>query len=690
MKHNLFFNILTFNWPKNKIQFYFHKEEQSSYPRLHKRVFPNNIDSIFTGLTNSDQDFITTTYEGKTEGFTPLEIDFKTENPDLIKQYYNRKIKYIFQKKLEQVVKVNFIKENQIWVPAISNDAKYKIYDRFTIKVQLASVSNHPELLISYDGQSKIWNESIAELIEEVSPKAFKRVLYNSEIRKYDDLNTIKDIDYAKCFPVVGKDLKNILNLSNDIPIRGNRYISYLKKIENFIDAFFDSDELLKTFPIHSKNFLKVDSMRVSKTTENSNLLCFGKDKNGKNALDYAPYNGISKYGPYDRSPYNKVHLFFITHAEDKNLAVKLNNYFSKKGINNFKGLEGFARVLFHTEANFSIVFHNKDNPLPEIEDTLLNKRTFDRDIQYIAIYITPFTKFDEDDKKREIYYKVKEMLLKRGITSQCIDSNKDDKVDYQYSLPNVAVAILAKLKGTPWRLNTPKKNELIVGIGAFKHVTTAVQYIGSSFSFDNTGHFNNFEYFMKNEVDILAGSIVSSVKDYASVNNKPDKLVIHFYKTMSDKELKPIEKGLQDLGLDIPVFIVSINKTESEDIVVFDKSWPQLMPISGTYINIGSNRYLLCNNTRYSEKGQFKNADGFPFPIKLRIECNKPRQLEQTQIIKELIDQVYQFSRMYWKSVRQQNLPVTIKYPEMVAQIAPHFDGDEIPQFGRDNLWFL
>jgi hypothetical protein len=54
------------------------------------------------------------------------------------------------------------------------------------------------------------------------------------------------------------------------------------------------------------------------------------------------------------------------------------------------------------------------------------------------------------------------------------------------------------------------------------------------------------------------------------------------------------------------------------------------------------------------------------------------------------IISQVYQFSRMYWKSVRQQNLPVTIKYPEMVAQIASHFDGDDIPDFGKDNLWFL
>jgi hypothetical protein len=57
---------------------------------------------------------------------------------------------------------------------------------------------------------------------------------------------------------------------------------------------------------------------------------------------------------------------------------------------------------------------------------------------------------------------------------------------------------------------------------------------------------------------------------------------------------------------------------------------------------------------------------------------------------VRQLIDQVNEFSRLYWKSVSQQNLPVTIKYPEMVAEIFPYFTGNEIPPFGKDNLWFL
>ena len=64
----------------------------------------------------------------------------------------------------------------------------------------------------------------------------------------------------------------------------------------------------------------------------------------------------------------------------------------------------------------------------------------------------------------------------------------------------------------------------------------------------------------------------------------------------MSEDEIQHIEKALYSLGLLIPLFIISINKTESEDIVAFDLGWKDLMPKNGTYINIGNGKYLLFN----------------------------------------------------------------------------------------------
>jgi hypothetical protein len=98
----------------------------------------------------------------------------------------------------------------------------------------------------------------------------------------------------------------------------------------------------------------------------------------------------------------------------------------------------------------------------------------------------------------------------------------------------------------------------------------------------------------------------------------------------------------------------------------------------------------LLFNNTRYSDDDKFSSFDGYHFPIKLAINSpNNDDELDYHEI-KKLIEQVYQFSRLYWKSLRQQNVPITIKYPEMVAEIAPHFESGNIPPHGNEILWFL
>ncbi len=685
-KTNLYFNILTFEFPSENQTFYFALDDIGKSHKIHKTLFPNEIDSVFPGISNNGTDFIYTTFTGEKEGFKPIEINFSEENEDLIKRYYNRQINFYFSRIKQKIVKVGFIRENQIWIYSKKlSTTQFDTYLKFSLKVQLKTVSNYPELLLSFDGISKVLKKSVAELIEQVSPTNFNWVLTGTKLRKWKWLEEDEETpDYAQYHPVLNKGLEKALNIPLEAPPRDNRYPKYYKYINTFYQRYLTDPEFLAIFPLHKEGFLDVSSSRINATTKESNLLVFGKNQTG-----IVPKYCLRDLKPYKGTPYKTVHLFYIFHEDDFQETVKINSSF-KTGFKWFKGLLQYANILFHTEDGFSIKVKNKENPIPEIEQTL-SDRDINPDIKYIAIYVTPYGKFDNDPQNREIYYKVKELLLKRKITSQAIDPSKMNAQGdgWVYSLPNIAVAILAKLDGIPWRLNTPIKNELIVGVGAFKHVEENIQYIGSAFSFSNDGKFNSFEYFMKHEIDILAGKISKAVRDYATINHQPDRLIIHFYKTMNEEELEHIEAALNNMNLPIPVFIISINKTESKDIVAFDRGWKEMMPESGTFINIGSNKYLLFNNTRYPD-GSFSAADGFPFPIKLNIDCTDKEQLKDIKVIRQLIDQVYQFSRMYWKSVRQQNLPVTIKYPEMVAQIAPHFDGDDIPEFGKDNLWFL
>ena len=358
-------------------------------------------------------------------------------------------------------------------------------------------------------------------------------------------------------------------------------------------------------------------------------------------------------------------------------------------------------------------MFKDRNNPIPEIRARLHQDdyQNISSDVFYVGIYISPIHKYSNEKEARECYYQIKELFLKQGIVTQCVefdkmknmiekDSGKTYK-NFTYTLQNMAVAICAKAGGSPWLLNTTSKKELVIGIGAFK--SDHEQYIGAAFSFENTGVFNKYNYFQKNEVDELVGAIRKSILDFSRIHERPDKIVIHYYKLISKRnESQKIERMLSDLQLDVPVYVVTINKTESEDIVVFDRmstyqdkykgDVQSMMPYSGKWVNLGhtqnGHRYLLCNNTRY-EGSNFNKMDGFPFPIKLTITCPNRNNNIDAVTINQLIEQVYQFSRIYWKSVKQQGLPVTIKYPEMIAEIMPHFTDKAIyPE--QNCLWFL
>ena len=726
MEESLFLNTLAFEFPREPQIFFFSLTDKEDVPltKLNHQLFPANIRDIFPDISNDC--FLYTSFTRKLEGFKPLSINFATDNYALVKRYYNREIKHYFTHR-NYLVEPTFIQDNQIWLPNNTDKAPNgcRLYDRYTIKVNFNHFTNSPELVISYDRKAKVFKKSVAAFLSEeenATADLFNRVVHveyfenegkkstKKRVIKYEKLlESERAIDYNNVYPIVGSKLAAYLCFEeeeeNDNPFqRVNRYTKYLSKIFGFYNNYLKNENFQKVVPISDKGFDNAKPLQIGKTTPQSKQLIFGKNNLSRNAIDVIPQRGVNN-GPFNQPRYNNIQMFFITSAEHVQYTNMLSGYI-KKGYKIYRGLLQYTNVPVSTAPKgYSIAFVDSNNPLPEIEEKLENTDWLPG-VKYLAIYLTPVGKYIRNKEQRKIYYKVKEKLLKRNISSQCIETDKMLKVlendsalekagkkgqNFAYTLQNMAIAINAKLGGTPWRINMPTTKELVIGVGAFKNTDTNVQYIASAFSFDNTGAFNSFEYFHKDEISELAGSIEEAIINYTNINNKPNRLVIHFFKEMSEEEIKPIEDVLHNLELEIPVFVVTINKTESQDFVVFDDKFDDKMPYSGRYINLGNKTYLLCNNTRY-ENNTFNKMDGFPFPVKLKISCPTDNELQSdTKIINGLIDQVYQFSRIYWKSVKQQNLPVTIKYPEMVAQIAPHFNGGDIPSnIGNDNLWFL
>ena len=156
-QQNLSFNILTFDWPKEPVKFYFNRAELKEYPRLHKRVFPNNIDSIFPGLNNSDQKFIGCTYDGKMEGFTALPIDLITFNAKQFDEVINLNWKTANEKQFSHFELQRSADAKEFGTITSIDGNKLSIYNH-TDANPLEGQNYYRLKMIDTDGSSKLSN----------------------------------------------------------------------------------------------------------------------------------------------------------------------------------------------------------------------------------------------------------------------------------------------------------------------------------------------------------------------------------------------------------------------------------------------------------------------------------------------------------------------------------------------------
>jgi hypothetical protein len=674
---NLKINIIPFNHPSLKKEFGFYKEKKEGFHAIHRAELPKEIwDNFKTEL--QDLKFLYSNFSDTQDCDMLASVDMY-KSTTFAKHYYTRLV-YNYFYAIADAIQFNYVKDIEVWfldTKAVATG--FKTYNKYTLKVEFSGLTKSPALLLSYDGTSKIATTSIDKI--DIPSIHFKTVVYKKEIFKFDLLSEEAKQNMELVFPLLNIPIKNNLNIPHSVPKKGNRYKPYFNYITNFYNNYLNTEEFTNILPLDENGFFTIPEKEIYHTHNNSNNLRF------YNNTGIDPRVGMKNFGPHQASPHPNVQFFFIYHKPDrKDYVTPLYDYF----LNGYKGYfpslkNHIKQPFFMDDKETSLAFESPDTAIKELKYHLINLEKTPN-TRYVAIYISPIHKEDQDNK--HLYYQVKEELLKHEITSQVIYKESIHNDYFGAFLENITPALLAKIDGIPWRLDRELKQELIVGVGAFKSVETNTRFVGSAFCFNNKGEFKGFDCFRDNEYELIAGAIGKQILKFVIDNgNDVERLIIHYYKPMGKEEIDPIQRVLKTLKLNIPVIIITINKTEANDYVAFDTNSQELMPLSGTIIEIAKLKYLLFNNAKYSESGTVKD---YPFPVKLTLSCTDEEYLKDIPTVKELIDQVYQFSRMYWKSIKQQNLPVTIKYPEMVAQIFPHFEGDKLPDFGKNNLWFL
>lgn len=650
------------------------------------------------------------------------------------KTKYNKLI-FDFFRARNFITSANFVKDTEVCVfshQETYDSYSFDVYDRFCLKINYNHIYAQPEIIVSYERTMRVLSTSIAELSTQQpysnDPFEISSIdnnplsMINRVVEKYtyeDDPTRVhlrvfplkkvqerirksenpRPLNNEYLYPVINQELQIFFQIpfnrdDDDNPYEPvNRYKRYLDKINTFIKAYLLKPDFQKILQL-AHEFTPVQAAQMQPPAMQ---LRFADNKEHR-----VPQMGLN-FGTFQQPVDTNIVLFYIcpngiTREEITALNTSFMDMYGKPERYPYQGLRKYIGVAPQQEPGLSFFYDpNNRNAAEQIAQILETKNNIlnKPDKTFVCCFLSAVNKDNLAAPQHELYYQVKELLLRRGIVSQCIDISKmretlnNDKRrnrdNFKYSLQNMSVAINAKLGGMPWILSVPPQRELVIGVGAFRQGKR--QYIGAAFVFQNTGAFNEYTYFAKNDIQILAGAIEEKIIEFTQTYQPPTRLIIHYYKRMKEKDAQHITDMLNHLNLSIPVFILTINETESESVFVFDNSNPELMPYSGRYISLGENDYLLCNNTRYENSPA--KPDSYAFPVKIHIQCNAQDALQMSTIT-QLLQQVYQFSRIYYKSVKQQNLPVSILYPKMIAEIMMHFQQQGVTNTLKNRLWFL
>jgi len=357
------------------------------------------------------------------------------------------------------------------------------------------------------------------------------------------------------------------------------------------------------------------------------------------------------------------------------------------KGANSYKSLGAYSHLPLVYEEELDYEIKDIHHIRQELSD-YINHLQLNSEVQYMAFYLSPFPKYGVKGSESLYYFVVKEILLKRNIVSQVVDLSKV-KGPLNYWIPNISMAMVAKMGGVPWKLARPAEKELIVGFGAFRSHQREAPYVGSSFCFDNEGRFQEFDCWSSEKEWALGGQLYKAIQEYQKKNGKIKRLIIHYYKELNKKEFKRVEELLDRFDSHIPVIIVRINSTFQHKELVFDPSHNKKLPSNGSYYHLQYHEYLLYINER--EKGSALQVKAAPYPLKVSLQSNVAGLFNiDTEIVPRIMQQLYDFSLLHWRSINQPRLPVTIAYPEYLARIFPHFEAETLQGVGRTRLWFL
>lgn len=685
-------NAYPFAWPTSPVKMYFSKQPYDFASKLHPHNWPRQIARALPGLKPAHEARIHTSFTVPHQAAIALELQLSAENPDFVKHYYRHAIAQYFKGVDGILTRKGFINETLVYVPDDrASNTQYVAYSTFSLVVAIGIFTDLPELVISYKGYTYILRQNLSQVLQKCEVANLGYVACGNRLIKYKDLFSQPRSEEFELLPMLTNALRKKLGMEWPARPKENRYKTYKTQVEKFFNNYLTDQRFRAIIPFTGNKMISLPPERVWRLEPKFSDMLFGKDSLGNAQVNTDAFAGMKTSGTYEPAA-ELVQVFFIAPKAESETVNRWRNYIFGEGTD-FKGFPAYSGIPCAASPDFDIYYTNPEEQLAEIVAAIsLQERR--EGTQYFAIYLTPHSRFARFPRQKQTYFDVREHLFKYNIQMQCVtlQTAKSSGMALTCSLNNIAIAALGKLGGTPWAVKPVHEHELIIGISAYTNPGTGLKHRASAVCFESNGKFRRQNAFTEDTPTALAGKIAAEIRRFRELYDNPKRLIIHYYKKMSRAELDPIMDVLKQLQLDIDIYVVTINKTESADLVAFDTTpgSQSLLPLSGTIVKVSNDTFLLYNNTRQTPSINPTVAAGNPYGLKLHIMCTNPVVMEKGLKVADIIAQIYQFSRLYWSTGKQQPYPITQIYTERLARHAAHTQRTDLPEAAKGCPFYL
>jgi hypothetical protein len=435
------------------------------------------------------------------------------------------------------------------------------------------------------------------------------------------------------------------------------------------------------------------------------------------------PWVGIKQYGPFSKDTFSKRTPTILVVVPDTAQGA------TEKFLNSFRnGLAtpkpqyegGFAKLFGLLNPTFTLCkvpLVSVTNPAlayqRAIEESLAANSNIDA---AIVVLMDQHAALPDTNSP---YLTAKATLMLAGIPAQEIKASRFTKSPYelQYLLANFAVALYAKMNGTPWTVNqdTTISDELIIGIGTSEvrkdRFSDRARYVGITTVFRGDGNYLlshigkdcTYEEYPK----VLQESTERLLQEIKQRNgwNPGDnvRLIFHTYKPLKSIEIAEIAKrAALAVGSEQTIEFAFLTVTMEHPFLLVDPQQPGitskygdrgnakgiLVPERGTITQLGRYTRLVCTNGPFLIKHE--NA---PLPAPLLVHIHKGSTFNDLTYLSE---QVLKFTGLSWRSTLPAKKPVSIYYSELIAGLlgrlrnVPGWSPAVLNTRLRASRWFL